>query len=65
MTDLKRGREDDDGDTSCDDDSGENLMENVESDYAPIPELDAYDYTMLDRQQYESIDIVARRNAEV
>ena len=50
---------------SSDDDSGENLMENLESDYAAIPELDQYDEDILDDREYDQIDIAVQRAAEV
>ncbi len=40
-------------------------MENMEGDYAAIPELDDYDYNLLDSQNYETMEVAARRNAEV
>jgi len=39
-------------------------MENMEGDYAAIPELDDYDYNLLDSQNYETMEVAARRNAE-
>ena len=50
---------------SSDDDSGENLMEDLESDYVAIPELDHYDENILDHREYGTIDPKARRAAEV
>ena len=50
---------------SSDDDSGENLMEDLESDYVAIPELDHYDENILDHREYGAIDPKARRAAEV
>mmetsp|Transcript_17334 Transcript_17334/g.51191 ORF Transcript_17334/g.51191 Transcript_17334/m.51191 type:complete len:594 (-) Transcript_17334:1832-3613(-) len=49
---------------SSDDDSGENLMEDLESDYVAIPELDHYDENILDHREYGTIDPKARRAAE-
>jgi DNA replication licensing factor MCM2 len=49
---------------SSDDDSGENLMEDLESDYVAIPELDHYDENILDHREYGAIDPKARRAAE-
>lgn len=51
--------------SSSDDDSGENLMEDVEGDYVAIPELDHYDENILDHREYGAIDSKARRAAEV
>ena len=46
-------------------DSGENLMENLESDYVAIPELDTYDSSILDNRNFDAIDVITRREAEV
>lgn len=65
---MKRSRSQDVFDEerlSSSDDSGENLMEGMEGDYAAIPELDHYDHSFLDRRDYDRIDIIARRAAEV
>jgi len=64
---MKRSRSQDVFDEerlSSSDDSGENLMEGMEGDYAAIPELDHYDHSFLDRRDYDRIDIIARRAAE-
>ncbi|EER02078.1 conserved hypothetical protein [Perkinsus marinus ATCC 50983] len=42
---------------------GEDLMDNMEEDYRPMPELDRYDPRMLDEQEYGD-DAGARRRAE-
>jgi|TARA_B100000482_G_C12586501_1_gene289897 DNA replication licensing factor MCM2 len=62
---MKRTRSKDYGSDSSDNGSGESLMENMEGDYAAIPELDDYDYNLLDSQNYETMEVAARRNAEV
>mmetsp|Transcript_13015 Transcript_13015/g.41942 ORF Transcript_13015/g.41942 Transcript_13015/m.41942 type:complete len:314 (+) Transcript_13015:141-1082(+) len=61
---MKRTRSKDYGSDSSDNGSGESLMENMEGDYAAIPELDDYDYNLLDSQNYETMEVAARRNAE-
>lgn len=40
-------------------------MEDLESDYVAIPELDHYDENILDHREYGAIDPKARRAAEV
>jgi len=47
-----------------DDDSGENLMENIASDYVAIPELDKYDDSLLDNRLFKNMDVTTRREAE-
>ncbi|EER16710.1 DNA replication licensing factor MCM2, putative [Perkinsus marinus ATCC 50983] len=46
-----------------DEGEGEDLMDNMEEDYRPMPELDRYDPRMLDEQEYGD-DAGARRRAE-
>lgn len=43
---------------------GEDLMENMEADYAPIAALDQYDGEMLDDREFRSMDAETRRRAE-
>lgn len=64
---MKRRNENHDSErwSLSDDDSGENLMEDMEGDYAAIPELDQYDHSVLDDGSYQNIDSTARRAAEV
>lgn len=63
---MKRRNENHDSErwSLSDDDSGENLMEDMEGDYAAIPELDQYDHSVLDDGSYQNIDSTARRAAE-
>mmetsp|Transcript_26843 Transcript_26843/g.82571 ORF Transcript_26843/g.82571 Transcript_26843/m.82571 type:complete len:573 (-) Transcript_26843:1087-2805(-) len=58
---MKRARE---RSLSSDEESGENLMDGMESDYAAIPELDRYDEDLLDHRNYDQMDAKARSEAE-
>lgn len=54
-----------DAEDESEDDSGENLMEDLADDYVAIPELDVYDRTVLDERDFQPIDAKARLKAEV
>lgn len=54
-----------DGDAPpSDEEEGEDLLENMEQDYAAIAELDHYDETMLDKRTYADMGVDQRRLVE-
>ena len=44
--------------------SGEDIMENMENDYRPIAELDRYDPELLDEADQEELDFEERQRVE-
>ncbi len=44
--------------------SGEDIMENVEKDYKKIPELDVYEHEGVDDEQYPDLGIEERKKAD-
>lgn len=75
----KRRRDDDEGDVESlvesihedvseeeQEEDGEDLLDDevLQQDYVAIPELDKYDEEMLDKREYDAMDVTARREAE-
>ncbi len=60
---LPGDHSDDDGGVS-DEGEGEDLDENMEADYVAIPGLDTYDPSLMDKREYETMDVKDRMAAE-